>query len=115
MSGYKRHIRREAWFSLVSLCLAGTTLLLFVVNLGLIYNARQRQEEINYRQAAINEGNAREQLSDQISKTLVDIAVRTNDDNIRTMLRAEGLPNWKDALQKRPAHEPDKNRNKESE
>jgi hypothetical protein len=102
MSAHDPHSKCEKPLYWASSLFAGLALLLFLVNMCLLNGNRQRQEEIDQRQTAINEGVAREQVTTKLSQVLAEIAVKQNDDGIRDVLRAEGAANWRDALKKSP-------------
>ncbi|MGE4351145.1 MAG: hypothetical protein AB7E52_03040 [Bdellovibrionales bacterium] len=76
------------WATVVSSALA---LLLFVTNAMLINGNAQLQGQINQRQNVINIASNVLPLNQQLSNALYDASVKTNDEDIRSLLVAQGF------------------------
>lgn len=109
MLGTLKHDKREIFRAaadarkICDLSLSYHPLLLFVFSLYVLDGNRARQAEIQARQADIDRAQTMQQFTFAIAQALGEVAVKYDDDDIRELLRAEAMPNWRDALKKSSA------------
>jgi len=82
----------------VSVVLGAMVFPLLAANVYLSEGNRARQTEIVQRHDAIKRGADMERLTYGIAKALGEIAIKYDDDGVRALLRAEGVPNWRDVV-----------------
>jgi hypothetical protein len=82
----------------VSVVLGALTVVLVLVNFGLLSNNQAIQAQVNQRQQYINQSAQLSRVSDLLIRTLATEAVNKNDDKVRDMLAAQGV-----TLQVKPA------------
>jgi hypothetical protein len=75
----------------VSVVLGALTVVLVLVNFGLLSNNQAIQAQVNQRQQYINQSAQLSRVSDLLIRTLATEAVNKNDDKVRDMLAAQGV------------------------
>ena len=75
----------------VSVVLGALTVVLVIVNFGLLSNNQVLQAQVNQRQQFINQSAQLSRVSDLLIRSLASGAVSKNDDKVRDMLAAQGV------------------------
>jgi hypothetical protein len=77
--------------NIVPTILAGLTFLLVVVNIVLLLGNQSIQAEVNERQQFIAQSIQLESLSRQVIGVLANMAVKTNDEQLKKLLASSGV------------------------
>jgi hypothetical protein len=79
------------WLGVVPLGLAGLTLILVVLNVGLALNDQSRQAEVNQRQQFIDQSVRLGNVNAGLVRALATAAVTNKDDKLRALLTQQGI------------------------
>jgi hypothetical protein len=84
-------IARERLLHAATTALGVVALALVIANSILLLGNHARQAEVNSRQAFINQSTRLARLNGELVNTLAQVAVKRNDDALRTLLTANGI------------------------
>jgi hypothetical protein len=84
-------IARERLLHRTALALGVLALALVTANSVLLVGNQQRQDEINSRQAFINQSMRLARLNQELVSALAQVAVKRKDDALRALLTANGI------------------------
>ena len=82
---------REHWQFWTLTGLSGLTVVLVLVNIALFLSNRSIQTEVNARQQYVNQSMQLDRLNREMVTALANLAVRNNDEQLRTLLAEHGI------------------------